>query len=289
MIAAMHRGWFVAAALLGAGCFGKPGFSGSPSDAKTDGGGGGDDAGGDGPIPDGCAGGWSAPAIRHELDGLVGGEPTITADLKTLYFSKQLTANSWQIHWADRGDASSAFTSRGRAPFDTVGSAFDQDPAVTDDGQMVIFREGPSGAIKQAVFTNPGWNVTNVPGLDALAPTSLELSGDGLTLYWSTNGTLHVGKRGVRTAAFVEDGSAFGTGIHWPTVTADGMHLYYTMLPNTYGVYEATRTSQTSAFSGATMLLGSGYHDPDVTSDGAVMIVGERASTTIAILRRDCP
>lgn len=285
---AMHGGGLVAAALVAGGCFGKPDFSGVPGDARLDSGGGHDDAAGDAPVPDGCVGAWGQPMLRHELDGLVAGEPTITADLQTLYFAKQITGTSWEIHWADRGDATSAFTPRGRAPFDLNGSAHDQDPSVTDDGLMVIFRDGPSGSIKQAVFSGT-WTVTNVPGLDALAPSSLELSGDGLTFYWSTNGTLHIARRGTRTTAFVEDPATFGSNIHWPTVTGDGLHLYYTMLPSTYGVYEATRTTPTAAFAGSTMLLGSSYHDPDVTSDGAVMIVGERLDTTVAIMRRDCP
>jgi hypothetical protein len=265
---------------LGAGCFGKPGFSGT-GDARLDG------SGGDDAMPDACTGAWGNPSVLHELDGLVVGEPTITADLKAIYFST-MVGGRWEIHYATRNDPMEPFIPQGHLSVDP-GSMVDQDPSVTSDGRLIVFRATMQGAIQQAEDTGSGFVVGNVPGLIGLVPDTLDLSGDGNTLYFMKNGALHVARRTQRSMPFAEDTEMFGTDLHWPAVTGDGTLLYYTMTPNTYGVYEATRTSVTAPFTGAAMILDSAFKDADVTDDGAVMVVAQRADTTAAILRRGCP
>ena len=279
----MYRGGLVVTALI-CGCFGKPGFSGVPSDAH----GGGADGADDDANPDACTGAWGAPIVRHELDNMVTGEPTITADLLNVYYAKQLAGASWQIHWASRSDQMSVFVPRGQAPFDP-GSMVDQDPSITSDGMDIIFRATQQGVIQEAKYEGTSWNRTAVFGLEGLAPDTLDLSGDGLTIYYNVGAALHIAHRTTRTAMFIEASGTWGSDLHWPAVTGDGKHLYYTMLPSTYGVYEATRPSAATNFTAIGMVLGTNYDDADVTDDGAVMVVGERTGTTLAMLRRTCP
>lgn len=291
MIAAMHRGGLVAAAFAVVGCFGKPGFSGGAGDARVDssGGGdaGGDDDASDGPLPDGCTGAWGAPTVFHELDGLVGGEPTITADLKTIYFST-MVGSRWEVHWADRPNTTSPFTPRGHLAGDP-GSMLDQDPTVTADGKLIIFRVSQQGAIMQAEDTGSGFVVGNVPGLGGLVVDTMDISGDGRTFYYMKNSQLRTARRTQRSNPFTTDPGTYGNNLHWPAITGDALHLYYTMLPNSYGVYEASRLTTNDAFFGTTMLLGPNYHDADVTEDGATIVVGDFANNSVAILHRGCP
>lgn len=269
---------------MSAGCFSKPEFRGDgPADAKIDA-----FADGGGPMDTPCTGAWGSPSLRHELDNDVTGEPAITSDLLTLYYAHQLGGSQWEIRWADRGSDTQPFSPHGKVTFDS-GSTLDQDPSVTDDGKLVLYRSGTSGILMQASKDTGSWVTGPVPGLPSLVPDTLDISGDGNTLYYSKNGMLLVATRTMRSQPFTEATGNIGTGFYWASVAGDGTHLYYTMQPSTYGVYEATRAGQTGSFSGSTMLLGSSYYDPDVTTGGDVLVVGERTNQTVAFLRRGCP
>ena len=293
----MHRVWVLAAALC-AGCFSKPGFSGgSAGDGGTDGatdgtGDGASDSSIDAPP---CTAAWPNPTNVTDLNNDVTGEPTATGDLEEVYWAYQ-NGSSWEIHWASvTTPGTLSYTNRGRAVFHTIDDGFDQDPSITDDGLVLVYRTGANeAAARVKVVTRPdrmsAWSSpVDLQGLTAVAPSTLDLSGDGLTIYYNVGQTLRYATRSIRTAAFVEQPTSLGNNFPFPAISGDQLTMYYSSTSN--GVFKATRTSLTNAFTAAgtvfaasTMLL-----DPDVTQDGTTMVMGTRNGYTLAISKRTCP
>jgi hypothetical protein len=285
---AMYRVWVLAAALC-AGCFSKPGFSGGGGDG--DGGIDGNIDSGTGSMP--CTGTtWPSPVNVMGLDNQVTGEPTITGDLKEIYWSHQ--SAGWKIEWAKRTLVTSGFTTQGVVAFDP-GAAIDQDPSITDDGLMMIYRVGldePDARMKQVTRLNrvPGtpWSAPiDVPGLAAATVTSLDLSGDGLTLYYTRGLTLHFATRNTRMDMFTEQPQILGAGIVFPAISGDELSLYY--MSNNL-IHVATRGDKLSAFgTGMPVFNDPKLKDADITADGKTMVIATDNSYTIAISQRTCP
>lgn len=264
--------------MLCAGCFAKPGFAGG------DGGDAGLGSDADGATVDACMGAWGQPVVVTEFNNKITGEPTITSDLLQVYFAKQVTGTMWEIHSASRSTTTETFTVTTAAPFGT-GNQFDQDPAVTDDNQLVVFRLGGSNTVSQAIWTGSNWSIS--PALNT-GVTSLDLSPDGLTLYYAVDGgDLYATTRTDRALMFTASNTAIATGILFPSVTADGLTLYSVDggTPGT-GVAVRTRTSTMSAFGMPTHLF-TGAVDPDVTGDGNTMVVSMNG-TMMGIATRSC-
>ena len=240
--------------------------------------------GGDGGSED-CVMGWRKPVAVPGFDNKVTGEPTITSDLLHVYFAKQMTGTLWEIHSASRTTTTEAFLVTAAAPF-AAGSQFDQDPAVTDDNQLVVFRVGSSNKVSQARWTGTSWSVE--PALDHKV-TSLDISADGLTLYYAVDGgDLSATTRVDRMTAFTVSSTTIASNVLFPSVTADGLTLYSVDggAPGT-GVAVSTRASKASGFGTASHLFDD-VVDPDVTGDGNTMVVSMN-HTTMGIATRDCP
>lgn len=283
----MHRVWVLAAALC-TGCFSKPGFSG----------GGGADGGVDSSIDSStdampCTGTtWPTPVNVTGLNGQVTGEPTVTGDLKELYWSRQSTG--WKIEWAKRASASGGFTTQGVVTFDT-GAAIDQDPSITDDGLMMIYRVGlnePDARMKQVTRLDrlPGtaWSSPiDLPGLAGATVTSLDISGDGKTIYYTRGTTLRYATRSSREGSFTEQPQTLGTSIQFPAISGDELSLYYMSNDR---IHAATRTDKVSAFEpGALVFSDTMLKDADVTADGTTMVIATDNNFTVAISQRTCP
>lgn len=292
----MHRVWVLAAALC-AGCFSKPGFSGGGGngDGGIDATDGSTDGTGDGSIDaPPCTGAWATPVAVVGLENDVTGEPTATGDLEELYWAYQNGA-AWKIHWGSVIQPGSlSYTNRGRAPFHTVDDGIDQDPSITDDGLLLVYRVGTGeqfARLKQV--TRPdrttGWSApAEVPGLSSIVPFGLDISGDGLTLYYNVGQTLKYATRANRVDPFVEQPGNIGSSLLFPAISGDQLTIYVTT--NFMGVDMATRMNRISAFGTKSPVFSAmELHDPDVTADGKTMVMGTDTNNTIAISRRMCP
>ena len=228
-------------------------------------------------------GAWGQPVQVPEFNNKITGEPTITSDLLHVYFAKQLADTSWEIHSASRGTPSENFAVTTAAAFGTP-SPVDQDPAVTDDNQLVAFVG--SNIVSQATWTGSSWSIG--PALN-LAVSTLDISPDGMTLYYALGGRdLYATTRTDRAAPFSPATTIIASDVRFPSVTGDGLTLYAVDGSGSgTGISVRTRTSTTSAFGTATHLFDN-VVDPDVTRDGNTMVVSMN-STTMGIATRSCP
>jgi hypothetical protein len=285
----MHRAWVLVVALC-AGCFSKPGFGGN-GDGGTDGS---TDGASDGSIDaTPCTATWPSPNPVSGLNGWVTGEPTITGDLEELYWAYE-DGPEWQIHWAEVTQPGTlAYTYKGQVAF-TILDGTDPDPSITDDGLLMVYREGPSNiqtqmrqvtrASRMAPWTAP----VDVPGLGGTSATTLDISGDGLTLYYNLGTTLRYATRGDRLEPFVQQATQLGTGLLFPAISGDQLSVYFTM--GTSGVYTAKRSGTSSGFLAPDAVFSSSsLHDPDVTQDDTTMVIATRDNYTIAFSQRACP
>lgn len=270
------------AALCG-GCFAKPGFSGG--DGGTSGGDGSGGDGGGGSDAPACTGAWGAPVRLTEFDNKVTGEPTMTRDRKHVYFAKQESGSHWEIHSATRSATDVPFLVTSAPQFDVGGSTYDQDPAVTDDNQLVVFIQSTSHFVAQVRWDGTGWLSE---GALMASVTSLDISPDGLTLYYATSGKeLFATKRASRMVPFTTSATPIASDILFPSVTGDGLTLYSVEgVPGT-GIEVRTRTTTTDAFGPPTRLFDNAV-DPDVTSDDSAMVVSVN-HTTLGLATRACP
>jgi hypothetical protein len=275
----MHLGW-VLAAVLCAGCFSKPGFGG--------GGGTGDGGTGDGGT---CTGAWSTPEPITALNNQVTGEPTITGDKLQVYWHVQNTPTSQEIHWASRESASEDFTDRGTVSGLDGATGIDTDPSISDDGLVLVYRIGANeqaAGFREVTRTaaDLAWGAPHsLAGLNTIVPASLDLSGDGLTLYYNVSQTLYSATRPTRGAAFTQSTTTLGTNRRFPAISGDELTLYY----ETPAITSATRSAKTVAFpAGTAFYTDTDLHDVDVTQDGKTLVVATHAGETIAIATR-CP
>ena len=262
--------------LLASGCFSKPGFNG----------GGTDDARGDGgPDAASCTGVFSTPVAIPQTNGLVTGEPTIAGNLLELYWAHDST--SWLIERASRSSTTGTWGTGASINFGQ-GTVIDADPSITDDGTLMILRISSGGVpiLVQSEKTGGTWGtVAAVQGLTSIHPSSLDLSGDGLTLYYNdAANNLRVATRGDRLSAFVDSGGTFGNGFSFPTVSADGLLMFFSN--GIGGTSRATRPTTADSFSIVGEELAD-YKDPDLTQDGTTLVVAK--DQKIHIATRSCP
>ncbi len=270
-------------ALVCCGCLSKPGFSGG------DGGTGSEDAPSDGTSDGACTPVWGAPVVQSEFNNKITGEPTITSDLRHLYFAKQLGAMQWEIHSATRSSTATSFSVTSSQLFGAPVSTYDQDPAVTDDNELVVFIAGSPPKVSQARWNGSSWVIELA--LD-LAVATLDVSPDGLTLYYAVSGgDLFETKRMSRGVPFTASATTIASGVLFPAVTGDGLTLYAVdgTSPGT-GIAVRTRPSTTDTFGGATAAvhLFSGWVDPDVTADGKTLVLS-KSGTMLGVATLACP
>lgn len=271
------------AALALCGCFSRPDYLGG------DGGTGGDATTSDAPC---TLGGWGPLVELTEFRGHVTGEPTITNDRKLMLWSLQtgFSPAVWTVNIATRDTTNEPFAPEPQqVDLDSAELPSDPDPAITDDGLTVVFRGGIAGApkIRQATrssHTAP-WQAIPVTTLDSADPASLDVSADGLTVYWATGSkVLYSATRSSPTTDDFVIGASLAQNVRWPSISGDELTVYY--LSDSDEIWQMTRGAKTSAFSNPMLVLAGGK-DPDVTSDGTAIVVGA-GGTSISISERTC-
>jgi hypothetical protein len=256
-------------AVLCAGCFSKPGFS-ERTDARS-----GDDGATDAPTDAPCERHWQSPQIIPELSGNVTGEPTITGDLKTMMWALQISGSTWEIRWAERASVTAPFTIKPGEPFASM-SMFDADPSITDDGLLVVYRSGSLSVPRISQATRPdrnsAWSLAAAPGAPNITVSALDVSGDGLTVYYTdTSNALFSISRPTRSGTFGSSIGPLAAGTTFPAISGDELTVFY--VSGTTAISSRIRGTKGAAFPTAGTAVASGY-DPDVTADGLTMVVG---------------
>ncbi|MDB4959512.1 MAG: hypothetical protein JWO36_7081, partial [Myxococcales bacterium] len=95
--------------------------------------------------------------------------------------------------------------------------------------------------------------------------------------------TLHIATAPSPSGPFTERAKTFGTGFNYPTISSDGLELYYT--PNG-SLFHSVRPDQASDFPKGTD-TGFTVYDPDLTPDGQTLVLGDGSS--VLFLTRTCP
>ena len=170
---------------------------------------------------------------------------------------------------------STGWFSDGAQSFNVEGQTND-DPALTGDGLLLAFSSDRTGPNLGYLVTRPSvdapWGaVTAIPGLATSHMKQVDLSYDGLTLYFVDDiDHMHQAHRSDRNSMFDSDMQV--AIARYPTVSSDGLELF-TELPGTPGkIFYETRATPTGLFN----LVGevptlAGAMDIDLTSDGSIM------------------
>jgi hypothetical protein len=160
---------------------------------------------------------------------------------------------------------------------------FQDDPALTADGLELAFIAIQSAPVVRGYLTTrpdpmlPGWTApVPMPGLETTTMKQLDLSPDGLTLYYVTDpsSTLYQATRADRSSPFVPMFMPIASTVHYPTLSANGLELF-TELDSLSGVYYATRASTGDVF-GAFQAVGAlvSAYDVDLVPDGTLLSTG---------------
>lgn len=217
---------------------------------------------------------------RVQITGVTGFDPTLSADKRELIFVDKPNGD-YDLFIATRDDAQASTPFANETAITQFNTTFDEtDASLTEDGLVVVFKSNRSGAARAyqseranraVAFLTP----VMVPGLESTAINGLDISPDGLTLYFDDNVSFAAASRTSRAAPFGNIQRFSLDHAAYPSVSPDGLELYY----NAAGIVRRTRASTSDPFDGGTAaVVDDGGSDADLTSDGSTLIF--RGGTT---------
>ncbi len=270
--------WAFCVVLL-AGCFTKPpdltGDGGTVADAPPD-----------APFPS-CAGVMFPPMSTRLTELTATGEPTITTSGLEIYWMVEvMTAVRYEIHHATRTQIGDAFEQPGifvPALFEPI----NQDPSISGDGTLLVYRgivDSQPRALEMVRMGDTWTSPIPLAGLTDRYVKSLDLAPNGLTLYFTNDSNqLFIATRPDRQAPFVVLGQ-FGAEFAFPTVSADGLELFF---HDGTGISRVERASTAASWQSNTAVrVIAGDFDPDLSPDGATMYTA--FGNGISVVNRDC-
>lgn len=245
------------------------------------------DTPGDGPL---CGmGAFGPPMTVTEVPGSTF-DPQLRGDLRELFMTKDTGSGQNELFHMTRGSTSDPFENPELLASLNTTSA-EADPAVTADGLDLFWKSDRPSANGPGTFV---WEATRgsadgpwsppqqALGMENTQVESLDVSADGLTLYYNKGGQLWEITRPRRDAAFAGPTSD-GTELSFPSVSADGLEVFGN---GSNQVVRRHRTQLGGAF-GAEESVAMGVSDPDIAPDGRTLIVKTGGGT--ATMQRSCP
>ncbi len=216
-------------------------------------------------------------------------DPTLSADRKELFCAYDL-GSGYDIYRTVRTDTSAPFVAAAIVA-ELSSASKDTDPALTADGLMVVFiseRGGNGPRAYQATRTSSVVAFTTpqlVPGLENTPVSGIDVSGDGLTLYYDDGARLVAVERSARDQGILVVRIIAAESTPFPSVSADGRELYY----NGPGVMRRTREDLSASFEVATQtVVDDGGADADILPDGSAIVLTGGESSNVVYLRDHC-
>jgi hypothetical protein len=227
---------------------------------------------------------WNPPEPIVELtNGAPEYDPTQRSD--RLQFWSVVPADG-AIYTARRASTSDAYGPLVREPFNgMVGN--DQDPAPTGDGLSILWSSNRTSLYliyeaRRATAADEFGLPALALGLESFESNSMDITVDGLTLYFTPGGVLYRARRPSLGAAF-DTPTSLGLTVQFPAISADELELYYS---NGLDIVVRTRASVADAFGPETVVPGtSGFGDPDLSADGSELLINSGTDTTYRLTR----
>lgn len=218
---------------------------------------------------------------RAQVLGITGFDPTLSADKREVIFVDKPNGD-YDLFAAIRSDSQPSTPFTNETALAQLDTSFDEtDASMTEDGLLLVFKSNRSGS-SRAYQTMRGSVIEQfstpalVPGLESTTINGLDISPDGLTLYFDDNVSFAAASRSNLDEPF---GSIQRFSIDhaaYPSVSPDGLELYY----NAAGIVRRTRASTTDPFDGGTAaVVDDGGSDADLSPDGNTLIF--RGGTTL--------
>lgn len=228
-------------------------------------------------------------AQRQNLqNGLTGShDPTLSRDRLELFTARQ-PGTTFDLYRATRADTTTQFGTGSPVGELDDSLADDTDPALTDDGLMIVFlsnRAGSGFRAYQATRSVVGGQFmlpNPLPGLMVQPMDGVDLSADGLTVYFHVGGVLYQASRDNRDNPF---GVPLALGMFgaFPSMSPDQLAIYYNA--STGGLVRRTRTAPNNGFNGTEEVVDSGGSDGDMISDGSAVVLTTGTSSDIVVIR----
>ncbi|HEX5061823.1 MAG TPA: hypothetical protein VFV99_20790 [Kofleriaceae bacterium] len=200
-------------------------------------------------------------------------DPQLSEDGLELFFVRG-ASGTYDIWRAVRTDVSQPFP-MGVEVAELSSSVEDTDPTLAAGGNTIVFKSTRGGTGNHAwlatrsgrgqPFTIPVM-LTGVPATVA----GVDLSADGLTLYVDDGGKLVSVTRIAGSTTFMNEKTLTLERTQYPSVSADGLELYY----NGAGVVRRKRQTTNDMFDPASLVqIDDGAADPDLTFGGTRLVM----------------
>jgi hypothetical protein len=208
-------------------------------------------------------------------------DPSASGDPNEVWFTRDM--NGYLVSRATRPSET--------APFDTIidysTTTGDFDPALSADATTLAFVSNRTGSYVFAT-TRASRGAAFGPALQVApigdATQGIDLSFDGTTIYFSdVNRVLRAVHRASPSDAWTGNDEVLAMDVEFPSVSPDGLELYYA---NAGNVYRRTRTSTSLAFDANPALILSMADDADVWPDSEHLYV--HTANDLVVLTRSC-
>jgi hypothetical protein len=221
-------------------------------------------------------------------NGLSGShDPQLSRDRLELFTARQ-ASSTFDLYRATRSDTMTQFGIGIPVTELDDSVADDTDPALTDDGLMIVFlsnRTGSGFRAYQATRSVVGGQFTSpnpLPGLVVQPMDGLDLSADGLTIYFHLGTALYQATRDNRDNPFGVP-LALGNFGAFPSMSPDKLAIYYNA--STGGLVRRTRVAPSDGFNGTEESVDGGGSDGDMISDGTAIVLTTGANSDIVVIR----
>lgn len=256
-----------------------------------------------------CAfGAFSPPRLSDTLNSAdIDWGPSLSADQLTVVFSSHPSSGAPTLLTSTRASTTTVWAMR--LPIESsTGSITGEDPFLSRDGLTLYYDHAGIHQLTRAAVGQTWANETIVASDTGqyTEPSSPELTNDDLHLLFSAHVTAEGGTPHLFTAKRANPGASFATateitelstsaGEASPSITTDGLEVFFQQLDTTRGVFHAARATTADPFGPPVLLteLGNfGDHkvDADISVDGKTLAFSsdKNGSYDVWFATREC-